>query len=85
MNGKSYARDTRFKLTNNGELFDLSEAPFKELAVASDTTDGAAVAARKNLQAVLNDHPTAPGGAAAGKKGAKAAKKAARKAAKQGL
>ncbi len=61
LNGKSYARNSRFKLTNQGDLFDLSEAPFKEIPVARDTTDSAAVAARQQLQAVLNDHPAAPG------------------------
>jgi arylsulfatase A len=84
LNGKSYARDARFKLTNKGEMFDLSEAPFKEIAVASDTTDAAAVASRKRLQAVLDELPTAPAGAAAEKKAAKAAKKA-KRAAKKGL
>jgi arylsulfatase A len=61
LNGKSYARDKRFKLTNGGELYDLSEAPFKEIPVAKDSTDPEAVAARKELQAVLDEHPTAPG------------------------
>lgn len=61
LNGKSYARDARFKLTNAGELFDLAEAPFKEIAVAKDATDPAAVAARKSLQAVLDQHTAAPG------------------------
>ena len=80
LNGKSYARDARFKLTNKGEMFDLSEAPFKEIAVAGDTADAAATAARKRLQAVLDDHPTAPAGpAAAEKKAAKKAKRAAKK------
>ena len=50
LNGKSYVRDARFKLTNGGELFDLSEAPFKEIPVAKDTTDRAAAAARKNCR-----------------------------------
>jgi arylsulfatase A len=70
LNGKSYVRDARFKLTNKGELFDLSEAPYKEISVASDTTDAAALAARKHLQAVLDQHPAAPGNpdAKAGKK-----------------
>jgi arylsulfatase A len=77
LNGKSYARDARFKLTNGGGLYDLSEAPYKEISVASTTSDAAAIAARKHLQEVLNDHPTAPAGQAnkakAGKK--KAGKK----------
>jgi arylsulfatase A len=80
LNGKSYARNARFKLTNGGELFDLSEAPFKEIPVASTTTDPAATAAREQLQQVLNQHPAAPGGPGrAGKKAGKAGKKKGRK------
>lgn len=60
LNGKSYVRDSKFKLTAKGELFDLSEAPFKELAVARDTSDEAAQAARKSLQAVLDEHKMLP-------------------------
>jgi arylsulfatase A len=53
LNGRRYVRDARWKLTGDGELFDLSEAPFQEIAVAKDSTDEAAVAARKRLQEVL--------------------------------
>jgi arylsulfatase A len=77
LNGKSFARDARFKLTNGGELFDLSEAPYKEIAVSNTTTDAAALAAREQLGEVLKQHPTAPAGP--GKKAAKAGKKKARK------
>lgn len=59
LNGKSYVRDARFKLTPGGEMFDLTDAPFKETPVASDTTDAAAKAARKSLQSVLDDHKAA--------------------------
>ena len=68
LNGKSYVRNARYKLTNGGELFDLKEAPFVELAIPRDTTDADAIAARKRLQAVLDEHPAAPGVAGAGKK-----------------
>ena len=78
LNGKSYVRDARFKLTGGGELFDLSEAPFKEIPVAKDTTDGAAVAARKKLQTVLDEHKAAPGHAN-GKKVLKEQRQRARK------
>ena len=61
LNGKSYVRDAKFKLTAAGQMFDLSEAPFKEIPVASDTKDKDAVAARKALQSVLNDHKALPG------------------------
>jgi hypothetical protein len=77
LNGKSYARNARFKLTNGRNLFDLSEAPYKEIPVSSTTTDAAAIAARKQLQEVLNQHPAALGGP--GKKAGKAGKKKARK------
>ena len=78
LDGKSYVRNARYKLTNGGELFDLSEAPFKEIAVAKDAKDAAAIAARKSLQEILDQHPTA---AATGvdKQAAKKAKKAARR------
>jgi arylsulfatase A len=81
LNGNSYVRDGRFKLTNTGELFDLSDAPFEETLVASDTTDAAAVAARKSLQTVLDDHKAAPGKAQ--KKMGKKKKRAMRKRARQ--
>ena len=69
--------NARFKLTNGGELYDLSEAPYKEIPVSSTTTDAAAISARKELREVLNDHPAAP--ASRGGKAAKAGKKKARK------
>jgi len=77
LNGKSYVRDARYKLTNNGELFDLIEAPFKEIPVPKDTTDPAAIAARKSLQEVLDQHSTSPANGV-DKKAKKKAKKAAR-------
>jgi arylsulfatase A len=77
LNGRSYARNARFKLTKGGDLYDLSEAPYKEIPVSATTTDAAAIAARKELQQVLNDHPAAPGGP--GQKAAKAGKKKGRK------
>jgi arylsulfatase A len=61
LNGKSYVRDSKFKLTAEGEMFDLSEAPFKEIPVASDTKNKDAVAAREALQLVLDDHKALPG------------------------
>jgi arylsulfatase A len=57
LNGKSYARDARFKLTAEGAMFDLSDAPFQEIPVDPNTTDPAAIAARQSLQQVLADHP----------------------------
>jgi hypothetical protein len=77
LNGRSYARNARFKLTNGGDLYDLSEAPYKEIPVPGTTTDPAALAARKQLEEVLKEHPAAPG-ARNGKAG-KAGKKKARR------
>jgi arylsulfatase A len=48
-----YARDAGWKLTQAGELFDMSDAPFTEKLVPADTKDTAAIAARKRLQAAL--------------------------------
>jgi arylsulfatase A len=67
LNGKSYVRAPRFKLTNTGEMFDLTDAPFKEQPVGRDTSDPQAIAARQKLQAVLNSHPAAPGRRADGR------------------
>lgn len=61
LNGKSYARDAKYKLTAAGNLFDLSEAPFKEIPVSAESKDSAAAASRKSLQSVLNDHKMLPG------------------------
>ena len=61
LNGRSYARDAKYKLTARGDMFDLSDAPFKEIPVASDTKDPDAVAARTALQLVLDDHKALPG------------------------
>ncbi len=57
LNGQSYVRDNKFKLTNTGELFDLSEAPFVEKPIPRDTKDAEAAAARAKLQKILDDHP----------------------------
>jgi arylsulfatase A len=77
LNGKSYVRDRRFKLTNTGELFDLQDAPFQEVSVAAATTDAEAVEARKRLQAVFKALPTAKAGAATKPKRPKRKKKTA--------
>jgi arylsulfatase A len=49
-----YVADRQWKLTETGELFDLSDAPWAEKAVPAASTDTAAVAARKRLQAALD-------------------------------
>jgi arylsulfatase A len=49
-----YVADRKWKLTQSGELFDLSDAPFTETLVPADTKDPAAIAARARLQAALD-------------------------------
>jgi len=59
---KRYARNARWKLTGDGKLFDMSEAPFQELSVPAVATDPKAVVARKQLQAVVDDVRSQEGG-----------------------
>lgn len=47
-------RNSRWKLTQSGELFDMSGAPFEERPVSADTKDPAAMAARGELQKALD-------------------------------
>jgi arylsulfatase A len=51
---KWYVRDQNFKLTKNGELFDMSDAPFIEKSISSDLNNEVSIIARKDLQAVLD-------------------------------
>ena len=50
-----YVRDANWKLNQNNELFDMSKAPFEEIAVAANTSDQNAVDARKRLQVFLDE------------------------------
>ena len=50
-----YVRDDGWKLNERGELFSMKDAPFVEARVPADATDSQAVAARKRLQAVLDE------------------------------
>ncbi|MEI7902668.1 MAG: sulfatase-like hydrolase/transferase [bacterium] len=68
LNGKSYVRNSRFKLTNGGDLFDLKDAPFNEIPVPADSAEAEAVTARKRLKEILDQHRAAPGIALAPKK-----------------
>ena len=49
-----YAADRQWKLTEKSELFDLSGAPWAEKLIPTETKDPAALAARKKLQAALD-------------------------------
>ena len=49
-----YVREAGWKLNQDGELFDMSDAPFTETLVPADSKDPAALAARQRMQAVLD-------------------------------
>jgi arylsulfatase A len=74
-----YVRNAGWKLNEKGELYDLSDAPFVEKLVPADSTEAAAVAARKELQAALDKLNPAGGilddGDGTGRHGNKANKK----------
>jgi arylsulfatase A len=72
LNGHAFVRDARYKLTLEGELLDMRDAPFDEIAIPQGTEDVAATAARQRLQKVLDeDHPANAKGPAKGKKARK--------------
>lgn len=50
-----YVRTLRWKLNNAGELFDMKEAPYKEILIAKDSTDPEAIEARRHLQDILDN------------------------------
>jgi arylsulfatase A len=54
LNDARYVRSERWKLTGTGEFFDMREAPHQQIAVAPDTSDPEAKAARAKLQAALD-------------------------------
>jgi arylsulfatase A len=49
-----YIRDKDFKLTQKGELFDMSEAPFIEKPIFINLNDKSAIEAKDRLQTVLD-------------------------------
>ena len=48
-----YVREAGWKLDQSGALYDMKDAPFKEVAVAADSKDEAVIAARARLSAAL--------------------------------
>jgi len=50
-----YVREQGYKLTESGELFDMSDAPFVEKPVPADSPSDDAKAARARLQGVLDN------------------------------
>jgi hypothetical protein len=75
---KWYVRDARWKLNNEGQLFDMKDAPFKEVLVQTDDAD--AKGARAGLQAVLEELRPQDTVVSTGAKEKKAKKKAQKKA-----
>lgn len=51
---KRYVRSDRWKLNGDGELYDMREAPFREISVPTDSNVADAKAARTQLQTVLD-------------------------------
>jgi arylsulfatase A len=82
-----WVRSLGWKLNQSGELFDMSKAPFEEIAVPADSKNDAAIAARKSLQAELDRLNPKGGyidkGDGTGRHANKAANKAAKQAAKK--
>ncbi len=60
MEGQSYVRDSRWKLTSDGRFLDMKEGLFVETPVPDNSTDTAALAARKKLAEILKAHPAIP-------------------------
>lgn len=78
-----WVRSTDWKLNEKGELFDMSKAPFEEIAVPAVTKNATAIAARKILQAELDRLNPKGGYIDKGDGTGRHANKAANKAAKQ--
>jgi arylsulfatase A len=53
LGNQRYVRSQRWKLTGDGELFDMQDAPYRQIPVAADSQDSEAQTARGNLQKVL--------------------------------
>jgi arylsulfatase A len=75
-----YVREAGWKLNQAGELFDMSQSPFEEILVPADKENSDATAARKRLQAALDQLNPAGGildtGDGTGRHANKAKKKA---------
>ena len=73
-----YTRNHDWKLTQSGQLYNMSDAPFSEKLVPTNTTDTVALAARQSLQSGLDQLNPAGGfvdkGEGSGRHANKAAK-----------
>ena len=77
-----FVREPGFKMNEQGELFDMSDAPFVEKLIAKDADTPTSKAARARLTAVLAELNPAAGKTDEGGGGAKKAAKKAKKKAK---
>jgi arylsulfatase A len=77
LGAKWYVRDARWKLNQQGELFSMEDAPFKEVPAKPD--DAEAQAARARLQAVLDKLQPQAAGTTQTKEQTRPKKRAARK------
>jgi arylsulfatase A len=68
LGAKWYVRNDGWKLTEKGELFDMSDAPFAQKLVPADSQTPEAKAAREQLQGVLDKLNPAGGATKAPKK-----------------
>ncbi|MCL5271006.1 MAG: sulfatase-like hydrolase/transferase [bacterium] len=91
LNGKWYVRDKGWKLTRDGDLFDMSNAPWDEKPLTKGAGGAEAESARKRLQAALDELNPAAGkqvesamGNAEGKRRKKANRKGGRAARRVG-
>ena len=78
-----WVRNIGWKLNQSGELFDMSKAPFEEIAVASENQNPTAIAARQSLQIELDRLNPKGGYIDQGDGSGRHANKATNKAAKQ--
>lgn len=60
---KRYVRSDKWKLTGDGELFDMSDAPWRQIPVEKNSDNAEAKAAREKLQAALDGLKPGPGDA----------------------
>jgi arylsulfatase A len=54
LNGERYVRDAHWKLTHDGQFFDMQDAPFHEIPMPAEAADASARTAREQLKAVLD-------------------------------
>jgi len=53
--GQRYVRNHHWKLNNDGQFFDMTDAPFREISVSTESSAPDALTARRKFETVLND------------------------------